>query len=128
MSESFDVGQQRPEIDRQTQRVAVALQVAGHLGDLSVGYSTQGLRGNHDLEVRGDRGLRDRQPAQQVADARCTVRVDQHLVVEPLVRVFLFEYPAVEAGVERGAPYDGSGGQHGQGQHRHDPYQRPDQR
>jgi hypothetical protein len=92
MSEAFDVGQKRPEIDRRTQLVAGALQTAGHLGDLPVGYGTQGLRGNHDLEVRGDRGLRDRQPAQQVADDRRTVRVDQHLVVEPLARAFLVEY------------------------------------
>jgi hypothetical protein len=96
LGQVVEVGQHRPQIDREVQRVALAAQVTHHGVDLLLGEIPDRLRRQHQLEVGGDLRLRHGQPGQQPPGDRCCLRIDQHLVVQPVVGLLLVQHGPVE--------------------------------
>lgn len=96
LGQVVEVGQHRAQIDREVQRVAAAAQIAHHGVDLLPGEIPDRLRRQHQLEVGGDLGLRNRQLGQQPPGDRRRPRIDQHLVVQAVVGLLLVQYGLVE--------------------------------
>ncbi len=96
LREVVEVGQHRPQVDREVQRVALAAQIADHGIDLPLGEVPDRLRWQHQPEIGGDLGLRDGQPGQESPGDGRRLRVDQDLVVEAVVGLLFVQCGAVE--------------------------------